>query len=144
MQTMTTFGDFLSEASAGLHGVRPVRIAIVDDGIDHTLDIFRGRIGKGESFQQVAENIHGRWGAFYVPSGTHGTLMAKLICKICPNVELYIAQLEVLPGGRRSFNAESAAEVRILGHSRAGLSGFANNMSRLLIGPWTRMLTSSP
>lgn len=57
----------------------------------------------------------GREGAYYVPSGSHGTLMAKLICKVCPMVKLYIAQLEVLRGldGRPSFTVESATEVRM-------------------------------
>ncbi|KAF4467266.1 Peptidase S8 S53 subtilisin kexin sedolisin [Fusarium albosuccineum] len=113
MQAMTNFSDFLQRASESRKDVRPVKIAIIDDGIDHTLDIFQGRIKMGESFHQVAEKIYGRWGALYVPSGTHGTLMAKLICKICPKVDLYIAQLEVYRGhgGRRSFSAESAAEA---------------------------------
>lgn len=115
MQTMMSYGQFLRGASRAEPGVQPVKIAIIDDGINPTLSIFTDRIRMGESFHSVGESLSGRRGAFYVPSGPHGTLMAQLICKICPTVKLYIAQLEVFRGqdGRRSFSAESAAEVRM-------------------------------
>lgn len=112
METMRKFAQLLREASRQEPDVSPVKIAIIDDGIDPTHDIFTGLIQTGESFYRMSE-YSGRRGAFYVPSGEHGTLMAKLICEICPAVKLYIAQLEVFHGsdGKRSFNAESAAEV---------------------------------
>lgn len=61
----------------------------------------------------MRESLSSRWDPFYVPSGSHGTLMAELICMVCPVVKLYIAQLDVFKGrdGRRSINIESAAEV---------------------------------
>lgn len=109
---MKTFAKFLRSAKAP-SGVRPVKIAIIDDGINTALDIFNNRIHGGESFHKLSE-LSGRRGSYYVPSGMHGSLMAQLICEVCPNVRLYIGQLEALPGqdGRRTFTAESAAEVR--------------------------------
>ncbi|RYP40703.1 hypothetical protein DL768_010602 [Monosporascus sp. mg162] len=111
MKSMKEFGVFLKEARPK-HAIEPIKIAVIDDGINTALDIFSGRIQVGESFSPLSE-VSGRWGAYYVPSGPHGTLMAQLICEVCPVVKLYIAQLEVLPGqdGRRSFTPESATEA---------------------------------
>jgi len=120
MKSMRKFADFLRKAKPE-QPVEPVRIAVIDDGINTAL--FADKIQVGESFYQLSE-LSGARGAYYVPSGPHGTLMAQLICDVCPMVKLYIAQLEVLPGldGRRSFTAESAAEVRGLESSVANAS----------------------
>ncbi|KAK4225133.1 hypothetical protein QBC38DRAFT_457589 [Podospora fimiseda] len=111
MRTMKDFAEFLRDAKPGTE-IEPVKIAVIDDGIDLGLDIFQERVQVGESFYQLSD-FSGRLGAYYVPSGSHGTLMAQLICEVCPVVQLYIAQVEVLPGqdGRRSFTAESATEA---------------------------------
>ena len=112
MKAMVDFAEFLKQAHLYAN-VPAIKIAVIDDGIDTALDDFTGKIQVGESFYRLSE-LTGRRGAYYVPSGPHGTLMAQLICKVCPVVKLYIAQLEVLPGqdGRRSFTVESASEVR--------------------------------
>ena len=109
---MKHFAAFLREAKPD-STVEDIKIAVIDDGINTTLDIFTEKIKSGDSFYRLGE-LSGRRGAYYVPSGPHGTLMAQLICEVCPVVQLYIAQLEVLPGehGRRSFTPESATEVR--------------------------------
>lgn len=95
--------------------------------------MFTDRIQVGESFYALGE-ISGRPGSYYVPSGTHGTHMAQLICKVCPVVKLYMAQLKVLPGkyGRRSF------------HSRVRCRGeyiYENNLSPVLSPNPERKLT---
>lgn len=112
MKCMKDFAGFLHSIKLRTP-LEPVRIAVIDDGINMALDIFDKRVQFGESFHQLSQ-LSGRRGAYYVPSGPHGTLMAQLICEICPPVKLYIAQLEELRGqdGRRSFTAESAVEVR--------------------------------
>lgn len=111
MKTMEDLAEFLDGAKPD-PPVPPIKIAVIDDGIDMALAGFTDKIEGGESFYNLGE-LSGRRGAYYVPSGPHGTLMAKAICSICPKVKLYIAQLEVLPGthGQRSFTAESAAQV---------------------------------
>ncbi|CAK7226324.1 hypothetical protein SCUCBS95973_006163 [Sporothrix curviconia] len=111
MRTMKDYAHFLQSVKPD-HKVNPVKIAIIDDGIDTSLGDFTDKIQVGESFFQLSE-LFGRRGSYYVPTGKHGTLMAQSICSICPMVKLYIAQLEVLPGqnGQRSFTAESATEA---------------------------------
>lgn len=109
---MEDFAEFLSSARPD-PPVPLIKIAIIDDGIDMSLTHLSNMIQVGESFYSLIGELSGRRGAYFVPSGPHGTLMAKAICSMCPKVMLYIAQLEVLPGphGQRSFTAESATEV---------------------------------
>jgi hypothetical protein len=111
MKSMEDFAEFLKRTRTNTKA-RPVKIAIIDDGIDTGFDDFTDRVQVGESFCRLGE-LSGHRGVYYVPSGPHGTVMAQLICKICPVAKLYIAQLEVLPGqhGQRSFTTESAIEV---------------------------------
>ncbi|KAI1080675.1 peptidase S8/S53 domain-containing protein [Whalleya microplaca] len=109
MKCMKDFAGFLRSAKSE-RPINPIKIAVIDDGINMGLDIFHNRVQSGESFYRFS-NISGRCGSYYVPSGPHGTLMAQLICEVCPQVKLFIAQLEELRGreGRRSFSVESAA-----------------------------------
>jgi len=109
---MKNFAQFLKNAQPR---AEPVKIAIIDDGINTALGIFENRIHSGDSFYDpTLDSFHGRRGVYYVPSGRHGTLMAQLICDICPVVKLFIAQLQATPGKeqQRSFSTQSAVDVR--------------------------------
>jgi subtilisin family serine protease len=112
MKSMTDFADLLKNAKRD-KSAENVKIAIIDDGINMALSAFADNVKGGESFYRLSE-LSGRRGAYYAPTGPHGTMMAQLICEVCPVADLYIAQLELLPGqdGQRSFTAESATEVR--------------------------------
>jgi hypothetical protein len=52
---------------------------------------------------------------YYVSSSGHGTAMAGLICKLCPNVRLFVLKLDERPsaeaGKRSMITAKSAAKV---------------------------------
>jgi len=108
---MEDFDEFLNGPKSD-PPAPPIKITVIDDGIDMALAGFTDKIEGVESFYNLGE-LSGRRGSYYVHSGPHGTLMAKAICSMCPKVKLYIAQLEVLPGmhGQRSFTAESAAQA---------------------------------
>lgn len=112
MEAMTAFNEKLRNAQPP---TCPVRIVVIDDGINPHLNAFSNKIETGESFYKFGE-MYNEWTPFYVPSGPHGTHMARLICQTCPYVKLYIAKLEVLQGqgDKRSFNPDSAAEVSTL------------------------------
>ncbi|KAG8428473.1 hypothetical protein J3459_003895 [Metarhizium acridum] len=71
-----------------------VKIAIIDDGIDAMWDGFDGKIASGEMF---AKSMTDLVNPYYTSSSNHGIYMAMLICKICPEVSLYIAKV----GGER-------------------------------------------
>ncbi|KAI0403545.1 peptidase S8/S53 domain-containing protein [Xylaria palmicola] len=107
------FASFLRNASKEKQ-VEPVKIAIIDDGIDATVPIFERRIANGATFCLYPDSPE-FVNSYYVPSGKHGTLMAQLICNMCPNVQLYVARLQELPtltgGSGRRVTAESAAKA---------------------------------
>lgn len=70
-------------------------MAIVDDGVD----LFNEALGKsvktGVSFARRPET--GETRPYYFSSSGQGTLMAKLIHRVCPTVSLYIARIDADP-----------------------------------------------
>jgi hypothetical protein len=110
---MKDFAQFLQNAKPQ---AKPIYIAVIDDGINTKLDTFEGKIHYGDSFYDpTPDSLHSRRGVYYVPSGRHGTLMAQLICNVCPVVKLFVAQLQVAPrrGKERSFTTRSAIKVSL-------------------------------
>lgn len=95
-----------------------IKVAVIDDGIDGSLENLDGKIAGGISFCPSAVSSK-LIKTYYVPSGTHGTAMASLICKICPKTKLYVARLAEYrgAGGKRQITAESAAKVCTLFYS---------------------------
>ncbi|KAK2591052.1 hypothetical protein QQS21_011266 [Conoideocrella luteorostrata] len=92
-------------------GGRPIKIAIIDDGIDASLPIFDHRVACGASFGTSLGMEHSAT-PYFVSSGHHGTLMGALILRMCPSAKLYIAKLDERynSSGARSITASSAAE----------------------------------
>ncbi|KAI0906245.1 hypothetical protein F4823DRAFT_90753 [Ustulina deusta] len=90
----------------------PVTVAVIDDGIDVHDPMVQSRIIDGRSFcsRDEEQNLNQ---PYYVSGGGHGTAMAKLICKVCPNVQLYILRLDeyVMEAGKRQITAKSAAKA---------------------------------
>ncbi|KAK7403904.1 hypothetical protein QQX98_010311 [Neonectria punicea] len=116
IRSIREYSTFLMNASMSLgkgKQVSSVKIAIIDDGIDATLHDLQSKIAGGATFcpyphSSVLVN------SYFVPRGKHGTLMAQLICDICPATQLYIARLEELPaltGSGRRVTARSAAKA---------------------------------
>ncbi|RYP64178.1 hypothetical protein DL771_008869 [Monosporascus sp. 5C6A] len=116
IKSVRDFSTFLVTASMAQgkgKQVPPVKIAIIDDGIDATMHDLQPKIAGGATFcpyphSSVLVN------SYFVPRGKHGTLMAQLICSICPGTQLYIARLEELPaltGSGRRVTARSAAKA---------------------------------
>ncbi|KAK2471616.1 hypothetical protein H9L39_16607 [Fusarium oxysporum f. sp. albedinis] len=107
---MKKLTEFLrSIENKGQEPTRPVKIAIVDDGLDSSIiDLNHARIMTGNSFWPSSPESAN---AYFVPSGNHGTQIASLICQLCPRTELYIARLEeqYTQSGHRVINAASAA-----------------------------------
>lgn len=120
IKSVQNFSSFINHGcrmQSRKNPVDPIKIAIIDDGMDATVSSLQSRIanGAGESFC-FYPNSQELVSSYYVPSGTHGTRMAQLICDLCPEVQLYIARLEELPspnGIGRRFTARSAAMVSL-------------------------------
>lgn len=92
---------------------RPVKVALIDDGVDGTHRVLGSNIRAGKSFC-VGPAPHNPVYSYFIPSGCHGTQMASLIRDVCPRVQLYVARLQELGGGgTRTFTAESTIKVGI-------------------------------
>ncbi|KAK1240300.1 hypothetical protein MKX08_007742 [Trichoderma sp. CBMAI-0020] len=100
------FAVFLASEKSIRARNAPIKIAIIDDGIDASLDIFKKKIAAGRSFCPLS--------TYYVPSGHHGTMMGDLICRICASVQLYVARLDESTNRNdmsRQITVQSAAEA---------------------------------
>ena len=108
---MDSCAEYLVNIPEGVE--KPTKVAVIDDGFDGFQEDYTENVVSGVSFCRYSDT-HSLMNAYYVPSGSHGTVMASLICRVCPLVKLYIARLDEFrtSGGKRCITAESAAEVR--------------------------------
>jgi subtilisin family serine protease len=105
---MESFANFLRIyfRNHPLEKDREIKVAVIDDGVNLDHPDVRGNIVAGETFY----NNNGHWQGFYQSSQGHGTLMASIICQLCPKVKLYVAKLnEVWVNSQSQITAESAA-----------------------------------
>lgn len=94
----------------GLESRYPVKVALIDDGVD--LNELDHSPAFGISFCPGEDDGENPW---YYSSSGHGTFMASQIYRICPMAELYVFKMEdVQSQGREeglSITARSAAQV---------------------------------
>ncbi|KAF7919273.1 hypothetical protein EAE99_008575 [Botrytis elliptica] len=109
---MKDFAKFIGSIAEGKKS--PIKIAVIDDGVDSSFDIFDRKIATGQSFCPHP-NSADLMNSYFIPSGQHGTRMAMLILQICPNAKLYIARLDEHRkpdgDGKRQITTKSAAEA---------------------------------
>jgi subtilisin family serine protease len=115
--TMEKFADFLQNTERNAEPTitlkYPVTVALIDDGVDINDQTIQSKVIGGRSFchRDKEQNLNQ---PYYVSGGGHGTAMASYICKICPNVKLYILRLDEYYTDFRSrqITAKSAEKVR--------------------------------
>lgn len=90
-----------------------IKVALIDDGIDGFESILSKNIAHGVSFCRPSDS-EDLMRTYYVSSGGHGTMMARLIRRMCPKVKFYVARLEEYKSssGKRFITARSARQVR--------------------------------
>jgi hypothetical protein len=86
-----------------------IKVAVIDEGIDPRQEDLTGKIMAGVSFCQHPK-FPSRISAYFVPAGRHGTMIARLICRLWPNVKLYIARIQE-SNGKRLITGQSATQV---------------------------------
>ena len=106
---MDTFVKFIKRLPKDIVPERDVKVAVIDDGVDKLLGGFGDSITDGVSFYSPPGRFDTR--PHYFSSNGHGTLMAKLIRRICPRAKLFIARLDQGTTSRQP-TAESAIKVR--------------------------------
>ncbi|GLA21359.1 hypothetical protein AnigIFM62618_010666 [Aspergillus niger] len=88
-----------------------IKVGVIDDGVDIHIESLQGKVIGGESFDRTYLDGNGT-SPYYISGGGHGTMMADMICRVCPTARLYVCKLEMHPdpdGGGRQISAESAA-----------------------------------
>lgn len=109
---MDDFADFIQNVESPLPIHEPVTIALIDDGVDINERSLPARIIGGRSFcQRTSDRNLSK--PYYVTSGGHGTVMASLICRVCPKAQLYVVKLDehISENSKRQITAKSAAKV---------------------------------
>ncbi|KAL6786469.1 peptidase S8/S53 domain-containing protein [Trichoderma sp. SZMC 28012] len=95
--------------------LNPIKIAVIDNGVNIALNALKGKIEAGASFFPSSSTDDIYYHPYYTTSGTlnHGSLMATLVCKMCPKAKLYICRLEEKQSrtGNRYITMESATKA---------------------------------
>ena len=92
--------------------MEPVTLALIDDGFDINEQSVIANIIGGKSFCQREKTLSE---SYYVTSQGHGTVMASLICRVCPTAQIYVVKLDeyLNEKSERQITAKSAAKVHI-------------------------------
>jgi hypothetical protein len=108
---MDSFADYIAGITEKPQ--EQIRVAVIDDGVDGFQEQIAENIIAGASFCRYSDGGD-LMNAYYVPSGGHGTMMASLVCRVCPHAKLLIARLDEYKGqnNKRFITARSAAMVR--------------------------------
>ncbi|KAF5673912.1 intracellular serine [Fusarium heterosporum] len=114
MQSMGNFSEQFRQLSCLRDKItdpalEPVEVALIDDGADIT----RGDLGNitgekfpGKSFCYYQEGSTWRVSPYWDSSSGHGTLMARLIHKICPSAIIHVIKLQ-------TFAVENSNSIQI-------------------------------
>ncbi|ROV96757.1 hypothetical protein VSDG_05534 [Cytospora chrysosperma] len=103
----------------------PVTVALIDDGADITLPELQVRPSQrdrahksfpGKSFDDFQEGW--RISPYWESSGGHGTLMARLIHKICPSADIYVIKLKTQSTAKpNKLQIEPESAIQAINHA---------------------------
>ena len=94
-----------------------MEIALIDDGVDMYYPPLRKKISSGKSFD-YGDKTQNQMRYYGVSAGGHGTVMASMICRVCPIAKIYAIRLETHAGDTKpQINVRSAAMVWLQSHS---------------------------
>jgi hypothetical protein len=87
----------------------PIVVGLIDDGVNNCHPALRSKIHGGVSFHR-GDNMPV---PYYVTSTGHGTVMASMICRVCPTAKLQVLKLDTYQSedGIAQITAKSAAQA---------------------------------
>ncbi|KAI8191102.1 hypothetical protein KHU50_000305 [Colletotrichum sp. SAR 10_65] len=99
IQCMDRFAESFKNIKCVRDGVKdsslsPVRVALIDDGTDITHSELNIQL-PGKSFETCQEGPVSRVVPYWESASGHGTLMARLIRRVCPSAEILVIKLNV-------------------------------------------------
>ena len=96
---------------------RDVTVALIDDGVTYMHPAVSDKLLCGKSFDSGfgKPDSLGTPEPYYGSTTGHGTFMAYMIQRVCPDVKIFVYRIDVLrrADGSVSFTAKSAADVRL-------------------------------
>ncbi|OQU98118.1 hypothetical protein CLAIMM_03946 [Cladophialophora immunda] len=102
---------------AATKSLEPIRVALIDDGVDTTNRSLRGRAYHGRSFafDQGGEKNYPYW----MSDSGHGTIMARFIRKLCPTADIYIIKVATRQGTQdtKSLTIVVSSAVDAINHA---------------------------
>nr|RBQ96893.1 hypothetical protein FVER53263_04444 [Fusarium verticillioides] len=114
--------------------LKPVEVALIDDGVDFMhpdLNDTRDRTFLGKSFDYRDEHPTPRVPPYWSSPSGHGTLMARLIHKICPSAVIHVIKLQ-------TFRAGNSDKLQIRADSAVKAIDYAAERgSRIICMSWT-------
>ncbi|KAF4466269.1 intracellular serine protease [Fusarium albosuccineum] len=107
LKCMVGFSRFINKVPHD-RNLQPIKIAIIDDGIDTTDKRLHNRIFGGQYFCAGDEGP-----SFCVSAGGHGTMMARLVTRVFPQAHIISLKLDEQPqsDGSSQFSVQSAVEA---------------------------------
>jgi Subtilase family len=93
-----------------------IKVALIDDGVDGLNAELSRSIDAGQTFSERTKH---NYNSYFTSSKGHGTIMAMLIRKICPNVRLYVAKLNEENTGRNTFSITASSAVKVWQNPRS-------------------------
>lgn len=117
VQCMEEFASYFRQIKGiydrmGDTSLNPVTVALIDDGADNGHPELRGNNFAGKSFDPY--NDGWRVSPFWVSASGHGTLMARLIHRICPSAMIHIIKLKTVKtanSGKLQIDPRSAIQA---------------------------------
>lgn len=94
--------------------LKPIEVALIDDGTDITHPDLKGMKISGKSFHHYVEGSTFRVSPYWDSSSGHGTLMARLIHRMCPSAIIHAIKLQTFVGDgstKLQINPDSAVQV---------------------------------
>ncbi|KAI1747317.1 hypothetical protein F4782DRAFT_444103 [Xylaria castorea] len=97
LNCMDTFADEIQNVGtpSTKHGElrRDITVALIDDGVNVDTPTVAGKVIGGATFDHWDPDENGP-SPYFVSASGHGTVMADMICRVCPTAKLYVFKLE--------------------------------------------------
>lgn len=110
---------------------KPVKVALIDDGVTLPDQRLCDKILGGKSFDYGNQN-GGRMKPYWVSEGKHGTVMARMISRVCPMAKIYVIKLEThydFKNQKVRIAPRSAAEVSHISLQKLSLLHFNQHLA---------------
>jgi len=91
--------------------VSDIIVAVIDDGVDTTVDELIGRVLTGRTFDYEEDGDRVR--PWYVSENNHGTIMASMVVRVCRMAKIYPIRLRTVGGGIDPMSAAQAIDAAV-------------------------------